>query len=140
MEMSRVVAIVLAMLAAVLVIVAAKACADDARNHSTMNNHSERSTIGNPSPGGYVVYDEADTTVPQETETEKMYEEITNMLGEVIETIPVTSDEDAVVQAATTETKSLLEAYEERNATEPEKEAPTQEHVAPATNIVVHIG
>ena len=62
------------------------------------------------------------------------------MLGEVIETIPVTSDEDAVVQAATTETKSLLEAYEERNATEPEEEAPTQEHVAPATNIVVHIG
>lgn len=141
MDISRVSAIVLAMLAAVLIIVAGKSCVDDAISQKSGKHSSdEPNTFGNLTPGNNTLPEYDDITVPQETGTEIMYEEVTNMLGEVIETIPITEAETEPSSADTT--KSILEAYEELHATtagEPVTE-PTTKYIEPATDIVIYIG
>ena len=64
------------------------------------------------------------TDIPTETAatepaTEKMYEEVTNILGSVIETIPITTEPSAASETTaqgTTTTKSILDEYNEKNS------------------------
>lgn len=119
MDISRVSAIVLAMLAAVLVIIAGKSCADDARNQNARkkSSASERVTIGQQTPGETDVQPAEEDTSLQET----------------------ADDTTVAVHDAT---KSILEAYDELHTTSPEEtEAePTTRYIEPATNIVIQLG
>ena len=146
MEKNRAVSILLAVLAAILVIIAGKACTDDAGSRSMRSGNNEINTIGNN--GKYAIeqvttassaaetetetgplYEEVTNligevvetipvTSPAETEGEIVYEEVTNLIGEVIDRIPVTSPSHGVqTTAAATGTKSVLEAYEELHTT-----------------------
>lgn len=120
LEISRVSAIVLAVLAAVLVIAAGKSCAEDISktNKQSVSKRPKSTTFYNDNTDypyqnddSYYVYE-----TDAETVTEKDYEEVTNMLGNVVATVPITTTEE-VTEAVTTKELSILEAYEERHTT-----------------------
>ena len=103
MDNSKIVALALGCVAALLVIMAGKSCASDIQEQnkkssgssyssvkSTTNNAAPRLIEDPPSPGqGTPVYIEQ-----TEANTESQYEVVTDMLGRVVETIPVTSAEN----------------------------------------------
>ncbi len=119
MEKSKAMAMLIALAAAMLVILAGKSCADDIQEKNKA--HRDQSTAV---PQQYVTNDYAYTQPPVtdpvtvQQPTEKMYEEVTNILGDVVETIPITTaspDPAAETQAEIpTETKSILESYNEK--------------------------
>ena len=148
MDISRVSAVVLAVLAAVLVIVAGKSCTDDIENTNRRTKLKNNKVTTAPTFAPEVVPFNAETTPLTEppTETETLpYDVVTNMLGTVIETIPKSTNENGEIETTqSTETKSILQEYEERRRTtappQPETEPTTSKYIKPADHIVIEIG
>ena len=148
MDISRVSAIALAVLAAMLVIIAGKSCADDAVSQNRRKSRPviAQNTAATAPPD--VRTPQQATQPPAQEKTEAasgMYEEVTNMFGDVVETIPITEAAEDMTEEIT-ETKSILEAYNELHevttAAGQENTDPvtTTTYIEPATNIVIHVG
>jgi len=126
MDQNKGMAILIAIAAAMLVIISCRACADDIRKANSKHHKDSAPTTSefpsfdysnSPHITDNVTYE----PVTQEAVTEKMYEEVTNILGEVIETIPITTavqdipaDETVAIE---TTTKSILDEYNEQFTT-----------------------
>lgn len=146
MNANHVISLTLALLAALLVIVAGKSCAksiDEANKESRAEKRNYHLITENP-------YTQSNqpvmTAVPQEqqpvqTTTERQYETVTNIFGEVVETIPVTSPEEANIP---TTTLSILDEYNQsiggglNDAPDYDGNYPTN-YIAPATNITIYL-
>ena len=148
MDISRISAIALALLAAMLVIIAGKSCADDAISQKRRSSRptAVQNTAATSPPDERTPQKATQPPVQEATEAAAgMYEEVTNMFGDVVETIPITDAAEDMTEEIT-ETKSILEEYDEiHNGTTPpeqEDEAPvtTTTYIEPATNIVIHVG
>ena len=145
MEFGRISALMLAVIAAVLVVVAGKSCADDAIRENERSKASKRSNnkIATIAQDTRQEFELAVETSPSEPEEEIQYEVVTNMVGDVIETIPITTAEEEEDAAATTGTKSILEAYEDLHTVPTEEgsmpEATTSRYIEPATKIVINL-
>lgn len=146
MDTSKVTAIVLAVLAAALVIIAGKSCTDDIASSNRISNRKKNiTTIASTAP--YTAPDTA-TDAPDEPETEPPtlpYDIVTNMIGEVVETIPKATDENGEIEVVeTTGTKSILEQYDDlHTTTEPPEQETTEEtteRIKPAEHIVIQVG
>lgn len=146
MNVNHMVSLTLALLAAILVIVAGRSCArsiDEANKES----RAEKKTYHLITEDPYTKSNQpVMTAAPQEqqpaqTTTERQYETVTNMFGEVVETIPVTSPEEANIP---TTTLSILDEYNQsiggglNNAPDYENGYPT-DYIAPATNITIYL-
>ncbi len=148
MNVNHIVSLTLALFAALLVIVAGRSCArsiDEANKESRAEKRNYHLITENPYTRGEQPVMTAAPQEPQqpvETTTERQYETVTNMFGEVIETIPVTSPEEANIP---TTTLSILDEYNQsiggglNDAPEYNGEYPT-DYIAPATNITIHLG
>ncbi|MBO7475108.1 MAG: hypothetical protein J6U00_14115 [Ruminococcus sp.] len=135
MQNRPLIALCLAVLAAVLIIVAGKSCAEDI-NRINKRTQSTKSTIN---PDDLLTNSPTPPTLPLTTATApdpEQYVVVTNMIGEVIQTIPITTEEVTEQQYATvtdllgdpiglvpidpdempTTTLSILEQYEATRA------------------------
>ena len=119
MEKSKAMALLIALAAAMLVILAGKSCADDIQKKNKARREQSTAVQQQNVTNDYV-YTQPPVTDPVTVQqpTEKMYEEVTNILGNVVETIPITTaspDPAAETQAEIpAETKSILESYNEK--------------------------
>ena len=144
MDISKMSAVVLAILGAALVIIAGKSCADDAvsQNQKSKAHSTVQQAVPTAAPATHPPAPAAESPTAAPPATEAMYETVTNMLGDVIETIPITEAVEADVNA-TTETKSILEAYNELHepaTQEDSASATTTTYIEPATKIVINLG
>lgn len=141
MEKSKLISLVLGIVAAALVIVAGKSCANDIKERNKGANKNQTTTREL-----HLITDEpATTAAPLETtetaaETQTIeYETVTNIFGEVIETVPVTSPEQSDTTAApveaeeSTTTLSVLDEYNAGRETETTS-------IVPASDIIIEIG
>ncbi len=148
---SHVISLVLALMAALLVIVAGRSCARSAAK-ANEESHKKAATTQQyhlitensyTQPRQDLMGSDQDfmgtaSAVPQsddEAATEREYETVTNIFGEVTETIPITSPEEANMP---TTTLSVLEEYNKMNGISIEEEPVTQ-YIEPATKIVIEI-
>lgn len=124
MERNKGMAILIAIATAMLVIVAGKSCADDIQKKNNARRAQQPASSQQSTTYGFdedfiPVTDIPTETAATEPATEKMYKEVTNILGSVIETIPITTEPSAAsettAQGATT-TKSILDEYNEKNS------------------------
>ena len=131
MNVTRIISIMLGLIAAVLIAMAGKSCAKDIAEKNKERRMSNTSEV----PSYHLITDPPATAVPEnpphlieETEgtTEREYITVTNMLAEVLETIPVTTPEEALIP---TTPLSMLEEYEAKNnqGTTSIYEAPSEE-------------
>ena len=147
MDITKSAAIALSLIAAILVMVAAKSCTDDidsSNKRSRMKNGrtTSASTETPPKDKDFSKY----TPVVTETQTtaEVSTEEVatsTNMFGEVVATFPM---KDGEIIEVTTVEKSILEAYNDSHTESPEVQQETEPEfdvsgIEPATNIVIDI-
>ena len=143
MDGSHVISLVLALAAALLVIVAGRSCA---RSAAEANKESHKKTATTEqfhliTENQYTqAYQDIMGTVaaepqPAQETTEREYETVTNIFGEVKETIPITSPEEANMP---TTTLSVLEEYNQKYGNSTDEE-PTTEYIAPATKIVIEL-
>lgn len=141
----RITALVIAFIAAILVVAAGKSCADDAiRQNERSRNAKNITPTLNFSQGTLPPVTYADASPYEEPSEEIMYEEVTNMFGDVVETIPVTKAANIDTVETATATKSILEAYNEQHKKTNEEAATTEEaettiYIEPATNIVIEL-
>ena len=147
MDTSKVTAIVLAVLVAALVIIAGKSCTDDISSSNQKAHRSTKSQISTVATEQYIP--PMPTAAPTEAATDAPtvpYEVVTNMIGEVIETIPIQTTMEGIetLSTETTGTKSILEQYDEAHQTtiadnngQPEA---TTKYIEPARDIVIEIG
>lgn len=96
MERNKGMAILIAIATAMLVIVAGKSCADDIQKKNNARRAQQPASSQQSTTYGFdedfvPVTDIPTETAATEPATEKMYEEVTNILGSVIETIPITT-------------------------------------------------
>ena len=143
MERNRIISLLLAFIAAGLVVLAGKSCTEDiikANKESRAKNSTTKGEVhiitedyiftqnsGQSVPEGQ--------SVPSQTEVEtttREYVTVTNLFGEVVETIPVTSPEEANIP---TTTLSILDEY---NQDKTEAENVTT-YIKPADKIVIHM-
>lgn len=124
MDQNKGMAILIAIAAAILVIISCRACADDIRR-TNQKYHKDSA----PTTSEFPSFDYSNSPynpnavvsepVTEEMAAEKMYEEVTNILGEVIETVPITTSAQNVpadeTVAQVTTTKSILDEYNERH-------------------------
>ena len=130
MENSKVVALVLGCIAALLVIMAGKSCASDIQEQNKKSSGSGYSSVNSTTKPAPKLIEEPpapavnNQQAVEQTDaaTEPQYEVVTDMLGRVVETIPVTQAEEDI--PATEEepetTLSLLDEYykqQQENAT-----------------------
>lgn len=129
MDQNKGMAILIAIAAAMLVIISCRACADDIRKTNNMHRKNSAPTTSEFPSFDYSnsPYDPNKATsepvepVTQEQVTEMLYEEVTNIIGEVIETIPITTPvqdvpaDETIAQVTTT--KSILDEYNEQFTT-----------------------
>lgn len=142
MEIGRLVGFVLAVVAAALVIFAGRSCT---KNISEINKKSrESNTSSTPSyhliTENYSDYGEFPSEEPHliEETTERQYETVTNMFGEVVETIPITSPEEANMPVTT---KSILDEYNDNhNGNSGEELQTTTRYVDIPEKITIHVG
>lgn len=140
METRRIFSVFLAILAAAAVVMAAKSCAKSAVEANKSSKHSVTASSERPHliTENYDDITEAFTGdrphLIEET-TERQYETVTNMLGEVKETIPITSPEEANMP---TTTLSILEEYNKLH--EEQQAETTSRYIEPVTDIVLEIG
>lgn len=143
METSRIVGMAIAIAAAALVIVAGRSCTKSISEANKRSGGSGSSTT----PSYHLItdnepqYSEPPTGEPQSieetTEPEREYETVTNMFGDVVETIPITSPEEA---DQPTTTKSILDSYNELHTTSPEEAQRTTKYVEIPDEITIHVG
>jgi len=150
MNVTRIISIMLGLIAAVLIAMAGRSCAKDI----TEKNKERRQRNTTEAPSYHLITDPPIMSQPgdvQFTNDEEMpslivestsqvitdppYEIVTNLLGEVVETIPVTTPEEALIP---TTTLGILEAY---NALHPVETQPVSdfEPGTVAQNIVIEI-
>lgn len=152
MDQNKGMAILIAIAAAMLVIISCRACADDIRRTNSKHHQNSAPTTSEFPSFDYsnrpdYPNDAVDSEpVTQEQTTEMLYEEVTNILGEVIETIPITtaaqdvpSDETVAVE---TTTKSILDEYNEMYSqpavsTLPPKPTENPNYIPPATTEII---
>ena len=110
MNASKIVGFAIALIAAILIAMAGKSCAKDIAEKN-VERHQKNTT---QAPSYHLITDAPvshDPTDPPhliEETTEREYITVTNMLGEVLETIPVTTPEEALIP---TTTLSMLDEY-----------------------------
>ena len=145
MKFSTLVAIIFGGAALLLMLLASKSCAESiAQSKKDSMRHDVVTTAVIPLPTeNYTFapdgYDEPPVTAPEEDTTEREYVTVTNIFGDVVETIPVTTPEEAMIP---TTTLSILDEYEQslgkdRNTV---TAAPTTKYIEPETNITLIIG
>ena len=157
MNTSHIVSLVLALFAALLVIVAGRSCAKSAER---ANRESSAKKISTTKPKSdeeqYTQFQQniedqllsASQSAPVTTEIP--YETVTNIFGEVVETIPVTeaAKENAEADAnAPTTTLSILDEYNlsigediyEDDVKNNEKDFSTTIYIEPETNITIYV-
>lgn len=131
MNVTRIISIMLGLIAAVLIAMAGKSCAKDIAEKNKERRMHNTSAV----PSYHLITDPPATadsasipilTTETESTTEREYITVTNLLGEVLETIPVTTPEEALIP---TTTLSILEEYEARHnqGTTSIYEAPSEE-------------
>lgn len=120
MNASKIVGFAIALIAAILIAMAGKSCAKDIADKN--NQRHQQNTTQAPTyhliTDPPVQNDPANTPHLIEETTQREYVTVTNMLGEVVETIPVTTPEEADIP---TTTLSMLDEYnsEHRNVEQP---------------------
>ena len=135
MQKRSLIALFIAVLAAILIIVAGKSCAEDINRINSRNRHTN-STVN---PDDLLTNSPTPPTLPVTTTTApdpEQYVIVTNMIGEIIQTIPITTEAVTEQQYATvtdifgdpiglvpinpdempTTTLSILEQYEATRA------------------------
>ena len=154
MNSSHIVSLVLALFAALLVIVAGRSCARSAERTN------KESRAKNTTTQQYKLITENPYTTSQQNiadpdiissqgssidDTTSQYETVTDMFGDVVETIPVAATK-ATVEAdidAPTTTLSILDEYNlsigEDIYADDDDEVSTTEYIAPATNITIYV-
>ena len=113
MNASKIVGFAIALIAAILIAMAGRSCARDIaeKNESRRQRNTTQPSyhlITDPP----IQQDPADTPHLIEETTEREYVTVTNMLGEVLETIPVTTPEEADIP---TTTLSMLDEYNQQH-------------------------
>ena len=142
MERNRIISLFLAFIAAGLVVLAGKSCTEDiikankesrAKNTTSKEPHliTEDNVI-TPTLDQFSTYAQSDTSLPAQEEDTREYVTVTNLFGEVVETIPVTSPEEA---NAPTTTLSILDEYNQGR--EQAENATT--YIKPADKIVIEM-
>ena len=138
----RIVSVFLAILAAAGVIMAAKSCAKSAVEANKETHKSVSATSSSERP--HLITENYDVLTEENSDgrphlieetTERQYETVTNMFGEVKETIPITSPEEANMP---TSTLSILEEYNQKH--QQEQVETTSRYIEPVTDIVLEIG
>lgn len=120
MNANKIVGFAIALIAAILIAMAGKSCAKDIADKN--NQRHQQNTTQAPTyhliTDPPVQNDPANTPHLIEETTQREYATVTNMLGEVVETIPVTTPEEADIP---TTTLSMLDEYnsEHRNVEQP---------------------
>ena len=145
MKFSTLVAIIFGAAALLLMLLASKSCAESiAQTKKDSMRHDVVTTAVIPLPTeDYTFapdgYDEPPVTAPVEDTTEREYVTVTNIFGDVVETIPVTTPEEAMIP---TTTLSILDEYEQSLGKDPTAAAtqPTTKYIEPETNITLIIG
>lgn len=143
MERNRIISLFLAFIAAGLVVLAGKSCTEDiieANKESRAKNATTTEmphliTETNVFSQNYEAVSQdinSEASQPVEETTTREYVTVTNLFGEVVETIPVTSPEEANMP---TTTLSVLDEY---NQGKTEAEITTT-YIKPADKIVIHM-
>ncbi len=152
-EKGRIIGLLIALAVCILIMIATKSCIDsatearrEARANATQPTndvHLITEPYTQPNTGDDLLIDgEVPHLIEDETvTTERQYETVTNILGNVVETIPITSPEEANMP---TTTLSILDAYRKNSQKETtlpdETEAPTtHEYVEPNTDFTIVI-
>ena len=110
MNTSKIVGFAIALIAAILIAMAGRSCARDIAD----KNENRRQKNTTQAPSYHLITDPPANNDPSNTPhlieetTEREYVTVTNMLGEVVETIPVTTPEEADIP---TTTLSMLDEY-----------------------------
>ena len=153
MNSSHIVSLVLALFAALLVIVAGRSCARSAERANKESRAKNTTTqqykliTENPYTKSQQNIADPDIISSQGSidDTTSQYETVTDMFGDVVETIPV-SPTKATVEAdidAPTTTLSILDEYNlsigEDIYADDDDEVSTTEYIAPATNITIYV-
>ena len=151
MNATKIISFILAIMAAVLIAMAGKSCAKDiAQKNSERHQNNTKATpsfnlVTDPRNGGstgeipHLIEDESSAVGEDgsaEATTEREYVTVTNIFGEVVESIPVTTPEEALIP---TTTLSILDAYNQEHSTEEETTDPPVEHGTVKTDIVIEI-
>ena len=142
MNVTKIISAILALMAAVLIAMAGKSCAKDAAE----KNAARRSRNTTEAPSYHLItdppYENDDGDLPHlveddtdEAVTEREYVTVTNIFGDVVETIPVTTPEEALIP---TTTLSILDAYNQEHSVE-EYVPPTVEYGTVDEHITIEI-
>lgn len=143
MERNRIISLFLAFIAAGLVVLAGKSCTEDIIKTNKENRAKNTTTreephlitednVITPAQSQLSPDNQSGTALPAEEQETREYVTVTNLFGEVVETIPVTSPEEANVP---TTTLSILDEY---NQGRPEPENATT-YIKPAEKIVIEM-
>lgn len=119
MDNRRSIAIVIAFIAAILVMMAGKSCSDNIIETNKNNPKKERATAATDMipPPPMKQEEKADEKQEPVSEAPAVQDhiDVTNLLGDVVETIPITTEPPAEpLEEVTTREKSILEEYNER--------------------------
>ncbi|MCR4639067.1 hypothetical protein [Ruminococcus sp.] len=115
MNASKIVGFAIALIAAVLIAMAGRSCARDIAD----KNEERRQKNTTQAPSYHLITDPPVQNDPLNTPqlieetTQREYVTVTNMLGEVVETIPVTTPEEADIP---TTTLSMLDEYNQQHS------------------------
>lgn len=137
MNASKLVGFAIALMAAILIALAGKSCAKDIAEKNA-ERHQKNAT---QAPSYHLITDapvQQDPTDPPhliEETTQREYVTVTNMLGDVLETIPVTTPEEALIP---TTTLSMLDEYNQQHSIE-DQAATTYEYGTIKEDIVIEI-
>ncbi|EWM54323.1 hypothetical protein [Ruminococcus flavefaciens] len=140
MKFSTLVAIAIGFGALIMVLMASRSCAKsvaETRKNENRNNLVTTHPVTDQAfTDNYTDYYSEELSSEESTEIE--YETVTNMLGEVVETIPVTSPEEANMP---TTTLSILEEYAKSKGETPSSEVQTTtyEYVEPKYDVTLVI-
>lgn len=136
METRRLISIIIASVAALLVMFAGKSCTDDIQKKNR-KSHKTQPTTQHVTPTFNNFYGNPGETTETTTETNNNIETITNLIGQVIGTVTVTTPNDPIPEETTTVSKSILEIYNEKHTTQvTETEAHSPQET---TEIVIYI-
>ena len=140
MEIRRLTALLVSLVAAALIIFAGKSCMDDAIQKKKESLYATTSPYGPtpPTVSPTVPYtDPAESSTAEDTSEEREYVTVTNIFGDVVEVIPVTTPEEANMP---TTTLSILDEYNADKTTVAEEEITTAPISIPdGDDLIIHI-
>lgn len=139
LEYRRIAGIMVAIIAAALIIIGGKSCVDDAIQNKRKSLRATTSPYvpTSPTPPPNMNTAPTEETSAEETSDEREYVTVTDIFGEVVERIPVTTPEEANMP---TTTLSILDAYNAASPTMPTEEITTAPISIPdEDDIIIHI-